>query len=244
MHVVIIVQARMTSSRLPGKVLKTILGKSLLDFQIERLAKVRNANQIVIATTTNSSDQPIIDFCHLKGIAVFRGSEQDVLSRYHGAAKKFQADIVVRVTSDCPLIDPCIIDQVIDLLENCPELDYTSNIIDRTFPRGLDCEAVHFKILDTVYKEAVSQADREHVTPFIYSQPTRFKLGGIKNEKDLSNHRWTVDTIEDFDLIQKMLAALYPVNPDFLLQDCLELLAQHPDWPLINAEIEQKKTYN
>ena len=244
MGTVIIVQARMTSTRLPGKILKKVLGKPLLEFQMERLKQVHKANKIVVATTTNATDQPIIDFCVGLGIPTYRGSEQDVLSRYHGAAIAFEADTVVRITSDCPLIDPVVVDQVIEHLQSHPELDYVSNVLERTYPRGLDCEVFSFKVLDAAFRNAEALPEREHVTPYVYSQPNRFKLGGVKYEKDLSSHRWTVDTQEDFDLIQKMLEALYPTKPGFLLQDCLDLLARHPEWSLINMEIEQKKTFH
>ncbi len=151
---------------------------------------------------------------------------------------------MVRVTSDCPLIDPEIIDQVIGHLHAHPDLDYVSNVMERSYPRGLDCEALPFRVLDMAFKEALSIPEREHVTPFIYSRPERFKLAGIRNSEDLSRHRWTVDTLDDFRLIRNMLEALYPEKPSFLLKDCIALLAAHPDWPAINAEIEQKKTFN
>jgi spore coat polysaccharide biosynthesis protein SpsF len=240
MKTVIIVQARMTSTRLPGKVLMEVLGKPLLEFQMERLARVRKADGIVIATTTNGEDLPILGLASRLGVQTFRGSEMDVLSRYHGAAVESGADRVVRITSDCPLIDPLVVDEVIAHLDANPELDYASNVMERTYPRGLDCEAFTFGSLDAAFREAVAPPEREHVTPFIHGRPGRFRLGGIKSREDNSRHRWTVDTPEDFALIRKMLEHLYPRNPGFLLRDCLELIARHPDWPSINAGVEQK----
>jgi len=240
MKTVIIVQARMASTRLPGKVLMQVLGKPLLEYQMERLAKVGKADMVVIATTTNQADGPIMALSSRLGIPAIRGSENDVLERYRRAAAETGAARIVRVTSDCPLIDPSIVDDVIGHLDSHPELDYVSNVLERSFPRGLDCEAFTFEALDAAFQEAKSASEREHVTPFIYRNPARFKLGGIRHPHDHSRHRWTVDTREDFALVRMMLEALYPSNPGFLLRDCLELIDRHPDWPQINAGIEQK----
>lgn len=240
MKTVIIVQARMTSTRLPGKVLKSVLGKPLLEYQIERLRRVKNANQIVIATTVNETDQPIVDFCKRLDIAYYRGSEEDVLSRYYEAATKYDADVVVRVTSDCPLIDPQVIDQTIKhFLEN--DCDYVSNNLERTYPRGMDTEVFSYQGLHTAFAEAVEKPEREHVTPFFYRHPERFRLASIQYNENFSQYRWTVDTSEDFELICKIIEALYPVKPDFTLEDVLELIKKCPDWHLINAHIEQKQ---
>ncbi|MEO1067892.1 MAG: glycosyltransferase family protein [Cyanobacteria bacterium J06638_6] len=241
MTTAIIVQARMTSTRLPGKVLKPVLGKPLLEYQIERLQRVKLADTIVIATTTNVTDAPIVDLCKALGVDYFRGSEQDVLERYYGAAKQAQADVVVRVTSDCPLIDPQIIDQVIQFyLSHSDRYDYVSNSLQRSFPRGLDTEAFPTWALEQAYREATAPPEREHVTPFIYNHPERYAIGHLTYPQDLSHHRWTVDTSEDFELMKRMLEALYPQVPDFTLQDCLDLIDQHPDWPAINGHTKQK----
>ncbi|NEO63206.1 MAG: NTP transferase domain-containing protein, partial [Moorea sp. SIO4G2] len=163
MKLVIIVQARMTSTRLPGKVLKQVLGKPLLDYQIERLRRVKLADEIVIATTINQTDEPIVELCNSISIPYFRGSEEDVLARYYGAAVEHQADVVVRVTSDCPLIDPQVIDQVIQFyLDHQGEYDYVSNSLQRTYPRGMDTEVFSFAALDEAFHEASAQPDREH----------------------------------------------------------------------------------
>lgn len=241
MKVIIIVQARMTSTRLPGKVLKKVLGKSLLECQIERLQRVKLAQNIVIATTTNDTDQPIVDLCKKLNVAYFRGSETDVLARYHGAAMAYLADVVVRVTSDCPLIDPQIIDKVIKFyLDYYPEYDYVSNTLRRSYPRGMDTEVFSVKVLNEIFKDAVLQPDREHVTPFIYHHPERFKLANVTSTIDYSNHRWTVDTYEDFELISNIISTLYPVKRLFNMQDCLDLLDKYPEWVRINANVQQK----
>lgn len=242
MKTVIIVQARMTSTRLPGKILKQVLGKPLIEYQIERLQRVKLVDEIVIATTTNQTDEPIVELCNRLSVPYFRGSEQDVLERYYQATTAHQADVVVRVTSDCPLIDPEVIDKVIDYyLQNQSHYDYVSNSLQRTYPRGMDTEVFSGSVLQQAFWEATAQPDREHVTPFIYRQPDRYRLGHVTYSKDCSHHRWTVDTPEDFDLIQKMLKAIYEKKPNFTLEDCLGLLREYPDWYFINNKIEQKK---
>ncbi len=241
MRNVLIVQARMTSTRLPGKVLKPVSGKPLLAYQVERLQRVEHADAIVLATTTNDDDQVLVDFAQVHDLAYYRGSEEDVLSRYHGAAQEAGADVVIRVTSDCPLIDPAVIDEVIATFTRAqPDCDYVSNALRRTYPRGMDCEVFSQKALDIAHAEAVEPADREHVTPFIYRHPDRFSLRNVEYASDQSDHRWTVDTVQDFDLVSRMLEYLYPQHPSFTLEDCLALLTKHPDWARINANVQQK----
>jgi spore coat polysaccharide biosynthesis protein SpsF len=242
MKTVIIVQARMTSTRLPGKVLKKVLDKPLLEYQIERLKRVKFADEIVIATTINSTDLPIIELCDRLSIPYFRGSEEDVLARYYQAAKEHHADVVVRVTSDCPLIDPQVIDRVIQFyLDNQSQYDYVSNCLEKTYPRGMDTEVFSFLALDQAFVEATAQPEREHVTPFIYIQPERYRLAEVVYSENQSSHRWTVDTADDFELIKRIIEGLYPQNQKFTLEDCLDLLKRYPDWLLINTHVEQKE---
>ncbi len=239
---VIIVQARMTSTRLPGKVMKEVLGKPLLEYQIERLRQVRLADELVIATTTNDTDQPIVELCERLGVAYYRGSEEDVLSRYYEAATKFGADVVVRVTSDCPLIDPGVMDEVISLyINNQGKYDYVSNTLERTYPRGLDTEVFSMTALGKAYKEARKQPEREHVTLLMYRRPKQFQLANFRSSVDYSHHRWTVDTPEDFEFINLILQELYPVNNRFTWLDVLNLLDQNPEWKEINAAVKQKE---
>lgn len=241
MKVVIINQARMTSTRLPGKILKEVLGKPLLEYQIERLRRVKLADELVIATTTNETDQPIIDLCHRLGIAYYRGAEDDVLSRYYEAAQKFGAEVVVRVTSDCPLIDPAVIDKVIKFLLNYRgQYDYVSNILERTYPRGMDTEVFFIKALETAYYSAANPADREHVTLYIYSHAQEFRIANVPYIRNEQRYRWTVDTPEDFQLVRLMIESLYSQNQAFTLEDCLQLMQEQPGLHKVNKHIEQK----
>ncbi len=241
MDTVIIVQARMGSTRLPGKVLTPVLGRPLLDYQLERLRRCRGARTILVATTDRPGDDQLAAHCAALGVTVFRGSEDDVLGRYHGAAQAAGAELVVRVTADCPLIDPAVVDQVIrHWREHRDSLDYVSNVLRRTYPRGMDCEVFPTSVLTQAHREATAAADREHVTPYVYRRPERFRLANVAYHRDESRHRWTVDTPEDLTLVERMLAALAPANPAFTLEDCLALIAAHPDWPALNAAVEQK----
>lgn len=232
MKTVIIVQARMTSTRLPGKVLKTVLNKPLLEYQIERLRKVKLANEIVIATTINTSDQPIVDLCDRLSVPFYRGSEEDVLSRYYQAAIQFQADTIVRIISDCPLIDPEIIDRVIDYYQqHYPDFDYISN---KGYSKGMDVEIFATFGLQKAHINSVKNSDREHITPYFYSNPNFFKLGVFESTIDSSQYRLTVDTLEDFQLIEILLSHL---RCQFTLKDVLTLLEKNPNWVAINAHI-------
>jgi len=240
MKTVIIVQARMTSTRLPGKVLKTVLGKPLLEYQIERLKRIKLADEIVIATTTNDTDQPIVDLCERLSVAYFRGSEEDVLARYYGAAVAYKADVVVRITADCPVIDPKVCDEIIGyFLKHYNEYDYVR--LEKC-PRGLDTEVFSFKALAECFKEAAEQPEREHVTTFIYkSHAGRYRIKYMDFPEDLSNHRWTVDTLEDFTLIRNIIVELYPLKSKFDYIDILDVMQKHDDWYFINAAVRQKK---
>jgi len=237
----IIVQARMTSTRLPGKVMKCVDGKPLLEYQIERLKRVKNADKIIVATTINASDDSIEKLCRRLNVDVFRGSEEDVLSRYYECMKKYGADIIVRITSDCPIIDPAEVDKVIKRFVNANgQLDYVSNSIQRTYPRGMDAEVFSSKALEKAFRETKQSSDREHVTPYMYNNPNKFNIANVSYVRDESRHRWTVDTIEDFMLIEKIINVLYPSNEKFDLKDCLELLDENPSWKDINMHIRQK----
>ena len=237
-----IVQARMSSTRLPGKVMKKIVGKPMLELMIERLKYCKELSGIIIATTQNETDQPIVALVNsLNGILLFRGSEEDVLSRYHGAAVMYNAETVVRVTSDCPLIDADVLDKIVNIYhEKAGTIDYASNIRKRTYPRGLDVEVFSFAALDRAFKEATLQPDREHVTEYILQQPEEFRMHDVVDKSDNNSLRWTVDTQEDFELITKIYEALYMSQPDFKYHDILKLLEKYPEWNLINAHIEQK----
>lgn len=239
MTTLLIVQARMTSTRLPGKVLLPLAGEPMLTRLVERLRRVQRADGIVIATTTNATDDPIAALCSQLGMPCHRGSEHDVLSRYADAARLHGADTVVRITSDCPLIDPALIDQVIAAYEEGGS-DYVSNMLPPTWPYGMAVEVFSAAALAQAHAEATQAAEREHVTPFIYWHPERYRLRNVASPVDLSQHRWTVDTPEDYALVGRLFDHLMPTHPHFTQADVLALLDQHPDWIAINQHIQQK----
>ena len=244
MKVVIISQARMGSSRLPGKVLRVAAGRTLLEHHLARLQRCTEAQEIVVATSTQPADDAIVALCDRLGVASHRGSESDVLSRYSEAARRFSADVVVRVTSDCPLIDPAVVDDVIRHYRgSSPSFDYVSNVGEpRSFPRGLDTEVFSSGCLYAAEREATDPLDREHVTRFIRSRPDRFRCGEVRCAVDLSAHRWTVDTAEDFDLVSRLLGDGGCAAPPYSLEQVLANLRRHPEWMAINSHVQQKKT--
>lgn len=241
MKVVAIIQARMGSTRLPGKVLLKVLDKPLLAYQIERVKKAKLINEIVIATTTNEIDQEIVDFCEANFISYYRGSEDDVLARYYEAASHYNADIVVRITSDCPLIDHNIIDLVInEYMINLNQIDYASNTVKRSFPIGMDIEVMSFSLIESLNELELPQSFREHVTPFVY-RSGKFKIKQVLQETNKSYLRLTVDTPEDFTLIRSIIEEIYPNNPYFSLNDLYDLFDKKPQFIMINHHIKQKK---
>jgi len=241
MSVIAIIQARMGSTRLPGKILKEVNGNPLLFYQLERLKGSKLIDEIVIATTTKEQDNEIVTFCEQYGVSYYRGSETDVLSRYFNAAVKFNADTIVRLTSDCPIIDVEVVDKTIQYFLELDHCDYVSNTLERTYPRGLDTEVFTYIALEKAYKEAFLDRDREHVTPYIYTNQDLFEVGFLKNKIDYSNYRLTVDTEEDFELIKLIINALFKRNPNFTLIDIVTLMENNPQWFDINSHIEQKK---
>lgn len=239
MTALIIVQARMGSTRLPGKVLKPIAGRPMLSYLVERLKRVRRARATVIATSTSPADQAIVEFCRSEQVDCTQGSEHDVLARFADTVRLFPAAIIVRVTADCPLIDPELIDEALTLYAG-GAYDYVSNMLEPTWPYGMAVEVFSAAALEDAHREALDPAEREHVTPFIYWRPQRYRLKSFTREPDLSRCRWTVDTPEDFTLVSRILATLYPRKPTFTMSDVLDLLAHNPEWDLINRHVEQK----
>ena len=239
-RVVIIVQARMGSSRLPGKVLMDLHGRPLLERQIERLRRSQMADAVGIATSTDARDDVIAALAQRLGLTSFRGDEDDVLARFAGAAAAFQADVVVRVTADCPLIDPELLDRCVARLLDDPELDYVSNTLERTYPRGLDVEVLTRDALERAHQEATDPDDREHVTRFVWRQPERFRLGGVADHDDHSALRWTVDTQEDLEVVRAVFDDLYPERPGFSYADALAHAAKNPDVHAQNRHVRQK----
>jgi spore coat polysaccharide biosynthesis protein SpsF len=245
MQIEIYVQARMGSSRLPGKVLRTVLGKPLLGYLIERLREVKEANALAILTTTSPEDDCIVAFCEQERVPCYRGSEEDVLGRYYQTLIQRHPNAIVRITGDCPLIDPDVVDQLIRLYKkHHPNYDYMSNTLELTYPRGLDAEIFSSNTLIKAFEEAKDPAEREHVTLYIYRHPEQFRLKNLASDTILSQYRWTVDTAEDFALIKNILENLYLQHPHFRLNDVVKLLQQHPQWIQLNAHIQQKKVSN
>ncbi len=242
MKVGAIIQARMGSTRLSGKVMKEIKGKTVLSHVIERVKQSNLIDEIIIATTVHERDYVIENEAIKCGAKVYRGSEEDVLSRYYLAAKENNIDIIVRITSDCPVIDPYVMDEVIkfylkekyDLVTNAG-----SDTNQRTFPRGLDIEVFSFKSLDNAFINGRERYHREHVTPYIYEQSN--KIYYFKNDVNYSNYRWTLDTEEDFKLIIEIYNRLYKGRHDFYFQDIIGIFKDEPQLVKINAHIEQKK---
>ena len=242
MKVVAIIQARMTSTRLPGKVLKRASGLTMLERMLERVQQARLVNQVVVATTTDPTDDAIVKACRRYGTEVFRGSLQDVLDRYYQAAKHFQADIVVRLTADCPLIDAPLIDAVVDaLIAN--QMDFACNRLPppftRTYPIGLDVEACTFAALESAWLNATQKHEREHVLPYLYAVPGRFKVLKLDHTEDLGHLRWTLDTPQDLILLRRIYRHFQGRN-DFSWLDVLRLQQQKPQIFEVNAGIRHK----
>lgn len=228
----------MGSTRLPGKVLKDLEGETMLARVVQRLSRSRLINEVLIATTDRAADDAIVEECRRCSVQVFRGDEQDVLDRYFRAAQLSRAEAVVRITSDCPLIDPGVTDKTIAaFLKEMP--DYASNCIVRTYPRGLDTEVMTAQALERCWRSANQPYERTHVTPYIYQHPSDFKILSVTGEADFSRHRWTVDTPEDLEFVRAIYARLKG-RDDFLWPDVLTLLDREPTLLELNRSIAQK----
>lgn len=240
-RVVTVVQARMGSSRLPGKVLRPLCGKPLLAHLVERVKMATLVGTVVVATTTDAADDPIEALCHEEGYFCFRGHPTDLLDRHYRAGWQFDADIVVKIPSDCPLIDPRLIDRVLAAFLDAPErYDYLSNLHPPTYPDGNDVEVMTMPALETAWIEASRSLEREHTTPYFWENPDRFRLGNVTWETGLDysmSHRWTIDYKADYCFIQNIYAELYPHNPQFGLNDILQLLARQPQLAAINQHL-------
>ena len=239
-QVVAILQARASSTRLPGKVLKPILKQPMLALQIERVRRATLIDNLVVATSTDTSDTAIELLCNQLHIPCYRGSLEDVLSRYYGAAKQHPANHYVRLTGDCPLADPNIIDAVISL-HLSSGATYTSNCLPPTLPDGLDVEIFTAEALFGAYYRAQKPSEREHVTPYIRKHTEEKNIANYLHPIDLSQHRWTVDEPEDFLLINRIYKALYPCKQNFLLEDILQLLNAKPELKAINAGVNRNE---
>jgi spore coat polysaccharide biosynthesis protein SpsF (cytidylyltransferase family) len=241
-NIIGIIQARTDSTRLPGKVLKEIQGKPLILHVIERAQYAKLLNSIVLATTTRAVDTPLANLVQAQGIPVFRGECDDVLDRYYQAATQFHADVIVRITGDCPLIDPHVIDQVVQVFLQ-HHYDYVTNTLQPTYPDGLDVEVFSYQVLAKAWKEATLTSEREHVTAYIRNHPEKFTQHDVKNPIDLSKYRWTVDNEEDLEFVRQIYSRLYAKEKIFYMENILTLLQEHPELQELNAGIQRNEGY-
>jgi spore coat polysaccharide biosynthesis protein SpsF len=237
-----VIQARTDSTRLPNKTLMDILGKPLIVHVIERVQHAQLIDTVILATTTRSVDTPLASLVETQGISVFRGDYNDVLDRYYQVATQYHADVIVRITGDCPLIDPRIIDTVVQVfLKN--HYDYVTNTLPPTYPDGLDVEVFSYEALTKAWNKATLTSDREHVTTYIRTHPDQFSLHNVSNPIDFSEFRWTVDQQEDLQFIREIFKRLYPKQKVFYMEDIIALLKKHPELQEINRGIQRNEGY-
>jgi spore coat polysaccharide biosynthesis protein SpsF len=233
----------MGSTRLPGKALLDIAGMSMLARVVDRTRRARTIDRVIVATTTKTQDDPLVEHARGLSVDVHRGDEDDVLDRYYQAARDHKLDIIVRITSDCPLLDPGLADDVVRLVrDGVPRADYVANTITRTYPRGLDVEAAPCGTLERAWREATSPHERAHVFPYVYEHPRAFTIRGIADTVDRSYMRWTVDTAEDLVFVREVCAALGPM--DFTWRDVLTVIDAKPELLQINALVRQKSAHD
>ncbi|HOE67339.1 MAG TPA: glycosyltransferase family protein [Candidatus Hydrogenedentes bacterium] len=238
MRTVAIIQARMGSTRLPHKVLMYVSGQTMLERVVRRTQKAPFIDEIVVATTTSALDDPLVAECARLDVGVFRGSEMDVLGRYYGASVAHNAEAIVRITSDCPLIDPEVTGKTVEAFLN-ERPDYAANILDRTYPRGLDTEVFTFDALACAHAEASDAFDREHVTDYIMERPNRFRHVSVRHDADCSKGRWTVDTAEDLAFVRAVYAHFD--GDDYVSwRQVWDFLKAHPELDAINRHVRQK----
>lgn len=241
MKVVAIIEARMKSTRLPGKNLRPILGKPMLEMLVERLLYAKTLDGVVVATTTDPSDDSIEETCNQIGVGCYRGSMDDVLDRVLRAAQAFGADAIVEITGDCPLTDPAMIDETVNIYHSCG-CDYVGNVRPSTFPVGLAVQVFATSVLEEVERSTHDPADREHVSLYIYEHPERFSLRNVESglPEKYRSYRLTVDTPEDFAVVSTVFEALYPANPAFGLAEMLGFIDSRPELLDLNRGIQQK----
>lgn len=243
MYVNAIIQARCGSTRFPGKVFADINGNPLLWHVVNRLKFAELIDNIIVATTVNTIDDEIEKWCKKEGVNCFRGSEDDVLNRYYRAALAFPSDIVVRVTADDPFKEPAVIDEVIGKLIN-EKYDLVTNNYPPSFPEGLDCEAFTFEVLKTVEESTDDLFEREHVTQYVYHNPDKFRIGNVLSDRQLSHYRWTIDTVEDYEMVKRVYNNRKLDSKGILLMDeILDILKNHPEISAINSDVERSAMY-
>ena len=224
----------MNSTRLPGKVMLPILDKPVLWHIFQRLANCKTLDEICIATSKNSSDDIIVEFAKKEGIKFFRGEEEKIADRLVAAANEFDADAIVRITGDCPLVDPLVIDELVSIYRNDTRYDYVSNIIKRTFPDGLDTEVISVNFLRKIFTEIDNS--KKHFSTYIIKNHKKFNYYNYENDKNLAHLRWTLDYEEDFEFIKSVYSKIYPINPNFVKNDILKLLNEEPHLSKINEK--------
>lgn len=238
MKIINLIQARRASSRLPDKILKEVLGKPILLHMLERVKASKLKGELIVITTNEPDDEIIVQLCIQNNINCFKGHSTNLLDRHYQAALYYEADAVVKIPSDCPLIDSKIIDEVLQYyISHSIDFDYVSNLHPASWPDGNDVEIMSFKTLEKAWKEASKDFEREHATPYIWENPDKFKIGSVLWNTGLdysTSHRWTLDYPEDFEFIKKVYEELYPTNPHFTLEDILQLLLQKPNIADIN----------
>lgn len=238
-----IIQARCGSTRFPNKVFADIDGKPLIWHVVDRLKHAKTIDKIVIATTTNTKDDIIENWCKENGVACYRGSENDVLNRYYLASVAFPSDVVVRITADDPFKEPSVIDAVVNKLIN-EGYDHVTNNFPPSFPEGLDCEAFKFSALKESEETTHDTFEREHATQFIYHNPDKFKIGNVSSSKNVSHLRWTIDKEVDYEMVKAIYAHRAPQNTGLLLLDeILDILEKNPEISLINSSVERSAMY-
>ena len=234
-------QVRCSSTRLPNKVLLPLASKALFLRQVERIMASRLKGTLVVATTTHKEDDAIENICEREGLHCYRGSSDDLLDRHYQAAKFLKADIVVKIPSDCPLIDPDIIDKVISAFLKSERLfDYVSNLHPASYPDGNDVEVIAMEALSLAWRNAARALEREHTTPYLWENPDKFSIGNVRLDGDTDysmSHRWTIDYPEDYEFIKRVYDALYPINPLFTTGDILNLLDRQPELMQLNGHL-------
>lgn len=247
LNIITIIQARMGSSRLPGKVLMPLVDAPLLQRMVERVLSAKFSGRVIVATSENEEDKKIVELCELNNFKYFTGHPTDLLDRHYQAVRQFKPDAVVKIPSDCPLIDPKIIDEILRFyIENTDKFDFVSNLHPASYPDGNDVEVVSFPALEVAWKEADKELEREHTTPFIWERPERFRIGNVlmSGNKDLSStHRWTIDYKEDYLFIKTVYEHLYYKNHNFGMNDILRLLEEKPELQKINEKYAGRYWY-
>jgi spore coat polysaccharide biosynthesis protein SpsF len=241
-RILAVIQARMGSLRLPNKVLLPLAGKSVIEHVVERVRRCKLIDEVIVATSIDSNNLSLIKLCSENGIRIFIGSENDVLDRFYQLAKLIKPEHIVRITADCPLIDPSVISKVVSTHLNTGA-DYTSNTMIPTYPDGLDLSIFNYKALKESWKKSKLLSEREHVTPYIRKNCQIFKHINVQNNVDLSNKRWTLDEDEDYVLLQHIFNELYSNNPFFEMNDILNFLSKNTNLEKINSHFVRNEGY-